>query len=589
MARAEMDQFSDRVDFNTDRNTDGSATAKSNPDSPVALKTSGSSEGIAGTPPDEDTPKAAGRGWAFWAIFASLSVTALLSSMEGGIMSTALPAISRAVDAERDYIWIVNVYFLTSAAVQPLYGQVADIWGRRWPMLASVVIFAAGSAVCGAANDAATLIGGRAVQGLGAAGINTLVEIILCDLLPLRERGQFMGLLFLFIVVGSVLGPFLGGLIVERTSWRWVFYLNLPICGVCLVLLFFSLKLKHRGGDDDDAATPLEKLGRIDYAGLLLLCASVTSLLYGLTYGGGSRYAWSHPVVVATLVLGVVGHGLFVGFEASPWCPHPALPIALFQNRTSVAAYVAEVVQILVSYGALYFLPLYFQSTLLVYPERSGILLLPFSVLFCFSAAVGGGVVTKMGRFRTVHVGSFALMTVMMGVFTLLDRRTSPAVVAVLGVVAGVSVGLPNASILTAVQAALPDSLNAASTGAFAFIRSISTVFSVTVPAAVFNSRFDGLLAASGLDPGVRAGLDRGQAYQQASRDFVRSFPPEVQDQVVAMYEMSLRRVWQVLIALAGVGVVAALVEKDLECRAEQTTDEFGLKEGAQAAEKSEA
>ncbi|KAI8268493.1 Efflux pump FUS6 [Colletotrichum sp. SAR11_239] len=486
----------------------------SNPDSPVTLNDKTQAEATADLTSDENAPKSGGRGWAFWAIFASLSVTALLSSMEGGIMSTALPAISRAVDAERDYIWVVNVYFLTSAAVQPLYGQLADIWGRRWPMLASVVIFAAGSAVCGAANNAATLIGGRAVQGLGAAGINTLVEIILCDLLPLRERGQFMGLLFLFIVIGSVLGPFLGGIIVQRTSWRWVFYLNLPICGVCLALLFFSLNLKHRSDED---STPLEKLKRIDVVGLLLLCASVTSLLYGLTYGGGSKYAWSHPVIIITLVLGVIGHGL-----------------------TSVAAYVAEAVQILVSYGALYFLPLYFQSTLLVYPERSGILLLPFSILFCISAAVGGALVTNMGKFRMVHIGSFALMTIMMGVFTLLNRNTHLAVIAVTGIITGISVGLPNASILTAVQAALPDSLNAASTSAFAFIRSISTVFAITIPAAIFNSRFDELLSSSTLDSNARTSLGLGQAYQQASRDFVRSFPDAVQNEIIGLYERNL-------------------------------------------------
>ncbi|KAJ0385188.1 hypothetical protein COL922a_006858 [Colletotrichum nupharicola] len=415
----------------------------SNPDSPVTLNDKTQAEATADPTSDDNAPKSGGRGWAFWAIFASLSVTALLSSMEGGIMSTALPAISRAVDAERDYIWVVNVYFLT--------------------------------------------------------------------------------------------------------------------------------------GDED--STPLEKLKRIDVFGLLLLCASVTSLLYGLTYGGGSKYAWSHPVIIITLVLGVIGHGLFIGFEASPWCPHPALPISLFQNRTSVAAYVAEAVQILVSYGAVYFLPLYFQSTLLVYPERSGILLLPFSILFCISAAVGGGLVTNMGKFRMVHIGSFALMTIMMGVFTLLNRNTHLAVIAITGIITGISVGLPNASILTAVQAALPDSLNAASTSAFAFIRSISTVFAITIPAAIFNSRFDGLLSSSTLDSNARASLGPGQAYQQGSRDFVRSFPDAVQNEIIGLYEVSLQRVWQVLIAIAGLGVIASLIEKDLECRTEQTTEEFGLKE----------
>ncbi|TIC99614.1 Efflux pump FUS6 [Colletotrichum higginsianum] len=499
-------------------------------------------------------------------------------------MSTALPAITRSVNAKEDYVWVINVYFLTSAAVQPLYGQIADIWGRRWPMMVSVVIFSAGSAVCGTANSARELIGGRAVQGLGAAGINVLVEVILCDLLPLRERGQFMGFLFLFIVLGSVLGPLLGGLIVDRVSWRWVFFLNLPIGGACLVLLFFSLQLKHR---EDDGSTPMEKLKKIDIIGLLILCGSVTSLLYALTYGGGAKYSWSHPVVITTLVLGILGHGLFLAYEASSWCPHPALPISLFQNRTSVGAYVAEFMQLMVSTGVLYFLPLYFQSTQLVSPSRSGVLLLPFSITFCITAAIGGALVTKLGKFQMVHVASYALQTVIMGVFTLLDRNTSLAVTVITSLIAGASVGLPNASLLTAVQVALPDSLNAASTSAFAFIRSIATVFAVTVPAAIFNSRFDELLSSQGLDldPAAKAGLELGQAYEKASRGFVDSFTDPDRGLIISMYEMSLRRVWQILIAFAGIGLIAVLAEKNLETRTEQTSDDFGIKERETKAE----
>lgn len=448
-------------------------------------------------------------------------------------------------------------------------------------MLSAVIIFAAGSAICGSANDAGALIGGRLIQGLGAAGINTLIEIILCDLLPLRERGQFMGLLFLFIVIGSVLGPFLGGLIVDKASWRWIFYLNLPVCALCFGLLFFALNLKHRS---DDNSTPLQKLKKIDYIGVLLLCAAVTSLIYALTYGGGAKYAWSHPVIITTLVLGIFGHGLFIAFEASPWCYNPTMPLELFQNRTSVAAYVLEAVQILVSYGALYFLPLYFQSVLAVSPSRSGILLLPFSILFCLSAAIGGGLVTKLGRYRLVHIISFALMTIMMGVFTLLNRDTPLAANVVVGLISGISVGLPNASILTAVQASLPDSMNAASTGLFAFVRSLATVFAVTIPAAIFNSRFDGLLSTSALDNNVKSSLDLGKAYQQASPDFLHSFPAPVQDEIVGLYELSLKLVWQVLIGIAGIGVIASLVEKDLECRTEQTTEEFGLKDSEEKA-----
>ncbi|KAL0941603.1 major facilitator superfamily transporter [Colletotrichum truncatum] len=532
--------------------------------------------------PEAPKPSSSHRGWRFWAIVISLAATAFLSSLEGAIISTALPSISRAVNAQEDYIWIVNVYFLTSsAAFQPLYGQVADIWGRRLPMTASLAIFTVGSGVCGGANWSSVLIGGRAVQGLGAAGINVLVEIILCDLLPLRERGQFMGMLFLFIILGSVLGPFLGGLMVDRLSWRWVFYLNLPISGVCLVLLFLVLKGKPAKGNESKT---FDKLKEVDVIGLLIICASVTSLLYALTYGGGARYPWSSPVIIATLILGFLGLGLFFAYQESPWCSHPALPKSLFQNRTSLGGYMATFAQIMVSFGTLYFLPVYFQSTQLVSTSRSGVQLLPFSAVYCVAALAGGIIVSKLGKFRNVHVVSFALQTVAMGTFSLLDRKTSMATWVTLSLLAGIGLGLPNPSLLTAIQAELSDSLNAKSTSAFAFVRSISTVFAVTIPAAVLNSRFDQLLSVPGAvsDPSAEAALAHGQAYERASRDFVQSFPPPVQDHIISLYEESLKQVWYVLTAFAIVGFLASLVEKNLEARSEQTSEDFGLQQRVQ-------
>ncbi|KAI6354484.1 MFS sugar transporter [Pyricularia grisea] len=530
---------------------------------------------------DESQPDSDGRGLNFWATFAGLCIIALLSSMEGGIMSTALPSISRAVDAESSYVWIVNVYFLTSAAVQPLYRQVADIWGRRWPMLSSVIIFAAGSAICGAANDAATLIGGRAVQGLGVAGINTLVEIILCDLVPLVERGEFMGFLFLSTVIGSVLAPFLGGciVVVDGESWRWVFYMNLPTCGLCYGLLFFSLKTTKCPRDENNLTT-LQKLKKIDYdAGIILLCASVTSLVFPLAHGG-AKYSWSHPVIITTLVLGLFGHGLFIAFEASPWCRSPVLPMALFQNRTSTAAYVLGIVQTLVSCGILYFLPLYFQSTLNVSTLTSAVLLVPFTTSLWISPAFGGGLITNSGKFRLVHFVSFALVAIAMGMFTLLNHNTPLTLTTILGIMAGVSVGLPNASILLVAQAALPNPLEAASTRAFALIRGIATVFAITIPAAIFNIRIEESLLVSGLDSSIKESLRFGKAYQQASSNIFNTLPTATQDHIVGLYELSLKLVWQALIGVAAIGVAASLIEKDLECYAEETPEEPGLDEG---------
>ncbi|KAI1819738.1 MFS general substrate transporter [Xylaria intraflava] len=515
-------------------------------------------------PPGEaPTPK----GPLFWLTFVGLVITAFLSALEGSIVSTALPSIARALNASQDYIWVVNVYYLTSAAVQPFYGQLADLWGRRWLTIGTVAIFTVGSAVCGSATSTNILIGGRTIQGLGAAGINVLVELILCDLLPLRERGQFFGVLFLFIILGSVIGPFLGGILVDRVSWRWAFYINVPFGGASTILLFFVLRIKHTA-----SGSTMDKIKRIDFTGNLLIAASVASVLYALTYGG-TKYSWTNAGVIVSLVLGLLGHGLFLGFESSPLCKDPVMPMALFKNRTSSAAYVATFLQTIVSFWALYFLPLYFQSTQLVSATRSGVMLLPFSVFYALAAFLGGGLTTKLGRYRNIHFVGFGIMVIGMGTFTIFNRNTTLAVLVVLEVIFAFGIGVVTPNLLTAIQASLPDDLNAASTGTFAFVRSIGTIWGVSIPAAIFNNRFDQLLGELS-DPKAIAALSHGGAYESASSAFVNSFPPQVRDTIISIYERSLMQVWQIGIVFAGLGFLVIFFEKDLELRKEKKTQD---------------
>ncbi|KAF2767053.1 MFS general substrate transporter, partial [Teratosphaeria nubilosa] len=162
------------------------------------------------------------KGFQFWAIIASLCITAILGSLENTVVVTALPTIVRDLQIGDNYIWISNVFFLTSAAVQPLFGQLAQVFGRRHLAIAIVFVFTLGSGVCGAARNAATLIAGRAVQGVGSGGINSVIEMIVSDLVPLRERGNYMAIVLTVYSVGTTLGPWVGGAIVDGTTWRWV-------------------------------------------------------------------------------------------------------------------------------------------------------------------------------------------------------------------------------------------------------------------------------------------------------------------------------------------------------------------------------
>lgn len=181
--------------------------------------------------PTTNTPGPQLRTWRFYAILTSLGVAGLASAIEGTIITSALPTISSALQAGDVYVWVPNAYLLASVAVLPLYGQASNIFGRRFLLLASVALFTLGSAVCGAATSIGMLIAARAVQGLGGGGINLLIETVVTDIVPLRERGKYMAIVMLGSVVGASVGPLLGGVITSRTTWRWCFYLNVPVGG----------------------------------------------------------------------------------------------------------------------------------------------------------------------------------------------------------------------------------------------------------------------------------------------------------------------------------------------------------------------
>lgn len=251
-----------------------------------------------------------------------------------------------------------------STAFTPLLGQIADAFGRRWLTISIVAIFALGSGISGGASSTRMLIAGRAIQGIGGGGIILMIEMIVCDLVPLRDRGKFMGVVFALCSIGASLGPFIGGAITQHATWRWVFYMNLPIAGVALVLHILFLHVNYNR-DPSTAA----RLRRLDYTGNVVLLASVTAILVALTYGG-SIYPWSSWRVLLPLLVGFAGLGLFIAYERSRWCVNPGMPIHLFKNRTSAAAFFLTFIHALYSVWVLYFLPVYFQAVYTLWDRK---------------------------------------------------------------------------------------------------------------------------------------------------------------------------------------------------------------------------
>ena len=415
------------------------------------------------------------------------------------------------------------------------------------------------------------LIAGRAVQGIGGGGINLMIDLITCDLVPLRERGNFMAIIFAIFAVGTSLGPFVGGVLVQHTSWRWVFYINFPIGGVALALLVGFLHVKH-----DTTITFKQKIKKIDFTSNLLLVTSVTSVLIALTYGG-TRFSWSSWRVILPLVLGLAGIIGFGFFEASKFVKEPTLPPHLLRNRTTATALFLTFIHALFSFWIIYLLPVYFQGVLLKSTTRSGVLLLPTVITIVPGGLVSGTILSKFGRYKPIHIAGFSLMTLGIGLFILLNQYSGVAVYVVVQIIAGIGSGLVLTTLLPAVQAPLSEKDTGLSTGAWAFVRSFGTIWGVAIPAAIFNSRSDALSSRVS-DLAARKAVSHGQAYSHASREFLNGLDAETKDQIVGVFSDSLRLVWIVAVAFAAVALLAVFIEKEIELRQDLET-EFGMKD----------
>ncbi|KAG9239335.1 major facilitator superfamily domain-containing protein [Amylocarpus encephaloides] len=509
-------------------------------------------------------------GWRFWAVFPGLCFSMLLTGLDASILATSLPTIVTELHGGALYVWTMNGYFLTTAAIQPLAGQAADIFGRRIPMILSLVFFAVGSGICGGANSLEMLIAGRLVQGLGGGALFVMVDTITADLVPLRERMKYMAIIMTFFTLGSFMGPIVGGAIVTGTSWRWVFYINLPVVGVALVFVILFLRVNHKR-----EGTILQRISRVDFLGNVILVSSVVSILIPLTWGG-TTYAWSSWRILVPLIIGFFGLVLF-GLHQAYVAREPTTPLRIFANQACLLGYILTFLNGIILNWLNFFLPVYFQVLLEATPLMSGVDLLAIVIPLAPAGMVGGIIVAVTGRYKPIIIIGSILLCIGIGCLTLLDSNSSTAVWIILQIIVGAGGGLALTATLPAVQAPLPESDVAIATASWAFARSFGAIWGAAIPSAVFNSRFNDLLPRIS-DPMIRQLLANGGAYEHATKVFITALnsEPILKQQVVTVYTECLQRVWQILIAFAVVCVPMAVVLKEVVLRKGLKT-EYGL------------
>jgi MFS family permease len=530
------------------------------------------------SPPADTKPFKPTRG--FWLVMLSISAISLCGSVEGTIVVNALPTIVAALGGGNLYLWVPNAFFLASIAVLPLVAQVSDIFGRRTMLLGSVSLFVLGCALGGASKSMTMLIIARTIQGLGSGGVDTLTETIILDLVPLRDRAKYLSYVSIGATLGYVGGPFIGGLIVVKLGWPWVFYLNVILGGVALVMFFFFLRVKHPRGQ-----TFFSKVKRIDFGGNAIFIGAVVAVLLALTWGG-PVYHWNSAQILIPLILGLLGLLAFIAFEWTPrLAPEPSFPRAIVSNRTSAAVLTMTLVNSIPMYGTFYFLPVYFQGVLAKSPLDSGIALAPISAAVVPFAVISGILLSKVGKYRPLHIFGWSAMLLAVGLCSTLDRHSSTAAWACFEILGAAGLGSLSISLLPALQAPLEERYSATSAGMYSFARGFGAIWGVTIPSVVFNNVVKNQAASNEsafvTNPALAARLADGQAYQLATKAFLDSLEPSdsvLREQVIAIFERAIHVVFYVLVAFAGLGLLLVLLEKEVPMRTENNT-EFGLEE----------
>ncbi|KAK3668829.1 hypothetical protein LTR22_000309 [Elasticomyces elasticus] len=533
---------------------------------------------------EKSTPKFE-RGPRFWAIIIVLCLISLLTALEATVTSTVMPSLVADLGGGENFIWVSNAYFLTMTSLMPMFGQLANVYGRRWPIIISGVVFMIGSGVCGGATSMAMIIGGRAVQGIGGAGIGVLCEVVICDLVPLRERGTYMAIVFGMVGIGAALGPLFGGLIASYSTWRWAFYMTLPVGGVAVVLLILFLHVKY-----DRSQTWATKLSSLDWLGNLLVIGGTVPVLIALGWAGG-QHAWSSYQVLVPLLVGLATLGAFVVLEGNArFTPNPIMPLHLFSNSIGAIVFLLTFLHGMIMMWTLYFLPVYFQGVLAVNAFHAGVDLLPTILALLPGAIIGGLLLSKFGRYKPILMACFALVVVGFGIFTLLDENSSTGAWVGFQIVESFGAALGTGALLPALLAPLTDKDTALATATWGFMRSFGVMWGVAIAGTTYSSRAAQLASSGAIssDAAVAREFMVGGAYGAAQIGFLDTLSAQTRAEVISVQSRALQRSWQIAIAFGAVGLIAAAVMKEIPLRKENDTD-FGMVERKNKSNEEEA
>ena len=496
-------------------------------------------------------------------VFLGVMLGMFLAALDQTIVSTALPTIVGDLGGANHLSWVVTSYLLAATATTPLWGKLGDLFGRKYIFVICIVIFLIGSALCGISQNMLQLIAFRALQGLGGGGLMVLAMAVIADVVPPRDRGRYQGVVGAVFGVSSVVGPLLGGFLVDNLNWRWVFYVNLPVGIVALFVIVTALKAKNP-----------DVRPKIDYLGTLLLAAASTCLVL-ITSLGGTTWAWNSIEVWGCAIGAAVLIAAFILVEQR--VDEPVLPLRLFRNRVFTICSAMGFVIGLCMFGALSYIPLYMQVVNGSSPTVSGLRLLPMMAGLLVTSIGTGQLISRTGKYKIYPIVGTAMTVLALVLLAQVDDTTSDTTMGLYMLLLGAGLGLVMQVLIIAVQNSVDYSDLGTATSGVTYFRSIGGSFGASIFGTVLSNKLNSNIAAAQRDGTLSKAFPLQRVLENPT--IVQHVPPSQRpllEPFLHIYAVSLQTVYLVAAGIAVVAFVLSLFLREIPLRTANRTAQQG-------------